>query len=92
MVLRQSAVVFTATHRPFNEINAINLLVMDGTREKDSLIMLFFQINQITKCDIVLLQIATFLYVFRRMLIIRRNVCRAFRYRLFARWACHVRV
>lgn len=50
MSLRQSAVVFTATHRPLNGINAINLIVMDGAREKDSLITSFsFQIYQYIK-------------------------------------------
>lgn len=41
MSLPQSAVVFTATHRPLNEINAIKFIVMDGAREKDSINMSF---------------------------------------------------
>lgn len=48
MSLRQSAVVFTAMHRPL-----INLIVLNEGREKDSLIVSFyFQINYTTKCNI----------------------------------------
>lgn len=52
MSLRQSAVVFTVTHRRLNGINAINLIVMDGAREKYSSITSFsFQIYQYNKSD-----------------------------------------
>lgn len=67
MSLRQSGVVFTATHRQLNEINAINLMVMDEAREKKTLIVSFsFQTNQNCKCDILLFfRFATFFHIFR---------------------------